>query len=466
MVKTKLKKRLKSQADILKVEPLATSSFTTVFKVQQKQPSMNQTQIVRCCSRFNKPFYWQRETKLLEYLNQFPDFIHLNQTRKIAKHLVQFFDYHGDFNLQHHVQNVGPLDTTACTLLLTNMVSSLEKLQQQRWVHGDINPSNIIVTEHRFYLIDFSKATYDQPSFESEQMVGDDRYCPPERLNGVYDIKGDLYALGQTLFYALTGRHIFELTGGESEWEKLYANAFFQPQNLHLLSEDWQTLIVWMTQKEPQKRPSLNDLKQWVIDQSKPNWLQPFEIEKTIHEGLNNRFATHCLQALRDANYEYANFCYAIDIKPSDPETAYQIFKQGALRGYSRSNNNMALMHEEGVFVKQSWEIARKLYAQALKKQNPFAAFNIGLIYQHGLGVPKDDVLAFKLFTFAAERGNASAQVELAETYLKGRTPSPIKKPKKQAKIWLKRAAKMNNHHAIQRLAELKESNLAQDLDQ
>ena len=461
MIKNNLKKRLKSQSDILKVTSLATGSFASVFKVEQRQSQSRQTQIVRCLSKVTKPYILRRETELLEYLNQYPEFVHLNETRKIAKHSVQFFDHHGDFSLRRYVAKFGPLNGSDSLKLLSNILTSLEKLHAIKMVHTDIKPPNIIVGQERFYLIDFTQTTFSKPTYETEQMVGDDRYCPPERMNGQYDIKSDLYSLGQTLFFALTGQHIFELTGGESEWEKLYANAFFNPQNLHLLSNDWQMLILWMTQKAPEKRPSLEELKQWLNDKTVPEWLQTLDLENQLNQAYQNRFATNCLQALCDAGYDYANFCYANQIKKAQPEKAYDLFKQGARNHYSRSTNNLALMYEEGVFVKQSWEKARKLYAQALKKQNPFAAYNLGLIYKTGLDTPKNGKLAFKLFSFAASRGNASAQVALAEAYLKGDTPRKVKKPKKRAKFWLKLAANQGNQSAIKRLTSLKKTKSA-----
>lgn len=66
-------------------------------------------------------------------------------------------------------------------------------------------------------------------------------------------------------------------------------------------------------------------------------------------------------------------------------------------------------------------------YATALKVWRPLAdhgnavaQFGLGMMYEHGDGVPRDFVQALGWYLKAADRGQAAAQYELAEMYERG----------------------------------------------
>ncbi|HHT00288.1 MAG TPA: serine/threonine protein kinase [Thiomicrospira sp.] len=443
MAKKSSKALLNRQADILSVSALDSGAFASVFSIVQEKNSLKKNQIVRVISKINKPYFLKREQQLLFYLNQFSAFIKLNEVREIEFNQVQFFDSLGDINLKQHIIKHGPLSSLRATKLLSDTLHSLNILHNAKFVHTDIKPTNIVVGSEQFFLIDFTQATFQTPSYELEQVIGDDRYCPPERMNGEYTVKSDVYALGLTLFYALTGKHIYNLNGQETEWEKLYANAFFSPIGLNKLESKWQNLIRWMAAKNPINRPSLKELQDWL---NQENSHQTLYNKKEV---VDNSFPKNCLKALCSAGYLYANFNRANQLKRKKKYArAFDLYKQGALLGYSRSINSLALMYEQGLFVEQSWTKAHEIYIEAYKKKNPYAAYNLGLIYKQGSGVTQNIEQACQLFEFAAERGNSSAQVELAKFHLK-RDPSITEN-------WLTLSAQDGNQKAIKLLSKIK----------
>ncbi len=82
-------------------------------------------------------------------------------------------------------------------------------------IHRDINPNNIIIDKNgKIYLVDFGAVggvvneTY--AAAMSNTFVGTIGYMPQEQLFGKTTQSSDLYALGATLIYILTGKDIFE----------------------------------------------------------------------------------------------------------------------------------------------------------------------------------------------------------------------------------------------------------------
>ena len=69
----------------------------------------------------------------------------------------------------------------------------------------------------------------------------------------------------------------------------------------------------------------------------------------------------------------------------------------------------------------------------------------MGLCYERGLGVPKNEVLAAKWFSKAAEGGNSSAQYELGDCY---RLSKGVGTDLSKAYFWYNLAAASGNDDA------------------
>jgi hypothetical protein len=60
---------------------------------------------------------------------------------------------------------------------------------------------------------------------------------------------------------------------------------------------------------------------------------------------------------------------------------------------------------------------AARLLGLAANQGHSMAQTELGTLYRHGAGVPKDDLKAFNLYLAASWQGNPHAQFELAEMY-------------------------------------------------
>ncbi|WP_188453580.1 serine/threonine-protein kinase [Virgibacillus oceani] len=70
----------------------------------------------------------------------------------------------------------------------------------------DIKPSNILLTnDNKIYLIDFGTSVYENKSNQTSAL-GTIGFAAPEQFeNGVIDKRSDLFSLGATLFYLISG---------------------------------------------------------------------------------------------------------------------------------------------------------------------------------------------------------------------------------------------------------------------
>jgi serine/threonine protein kinase len=122
--------------------------------------------------------------------------------------------------------------------------------QQPPVIHRDIKPSNILLTNRsgnsvgQIYLVDFgSVQTLAAKKGSTITVVGTYGYMPPEQFGGRTVPASDLYSLGATLIYLVTGKHPAELPQDNLRIQ------FESGVNLSSELIDW---LKWMTQ------PSLN----------------------------------------------------------------------------------------------------------------------------------------------------------------------------------------------------------------
>ncbi|MFO0668882.1 MAG: serine/threonine-protein kinase [Polyangiaceae bacterium] len=112
--------------------------------------------------------------------------------------------------LAERVRTGGVLSPAEATRLLMSLSEILETLHghDPPIVHRDVTPSNIVLgADGRTRLVDFGAAQDRAPKTAGgSTMVGTAGYIPMEQLMGQARPASDIYALGMTIVFALTGR--------------------------------------------------------------------------------------------------------------------------------------------------------------------------------------------------------------------------------------------------------------------
>lgn len=159
---------------------------------------------------------FQREAAILEELgdgsNQIPElyayFIENGQF-----YLVQ--EYIEGYTLTQIVQQQGLMSETSVKDILINILPILNYVHSKHMVHRDIKPDNILIRscDGKPVLIDFgavkeTMGTVVTPSGNSSRsiVIGTPGYMPMEQTAGRPVFASDIYSLGLTAIYLLTGK--------------------------------------------------------------------------------------------------------------------------------------------------------------------------------------------------------------------------------------------------------------------
>jgi eukaryotic-like serine/threonine-protein kinase len=165
----------------------------------------------------------EREARLLASLNH-PNVVAVFDLVNDGDEQWLIMEYVDNRTLAQLVRERGPLSPDEAARLLQQAASALAVAHKAGIVHRDVKPSNILVTpDGRVKLSDFgiARAHSDATLTQTGLMSGSPAYLSPEVASGdSASAASDVWALGATLYHALTGRPPFEV--GDNVMGALY----------------------------------------------------------------------------------------------------------------------------------------------------------------------------------------------------------------------------------------------------
>ena len=182
-------------------------------------------------------------------------------------------------DLRKLVRGSGKLSMQVAASIIAQAARGLEYAHSRGLVHRDIKPGNILVNpDGRTKVSDLGLAAFfteeDPDDSRRKNIVGTLDYIAPEQVvnPGSASVLSDIYSLGCTMFYAVTGKVPFP---GGSPKDKARAHctkAPMDPRRLNPeLSEEFAQLILRMMAKDAAGRPQtagevVQQLAPWVDD--------------------------------------------------------------------------------------------------------------------------------------------------------------------------------------------------------
>jgi TPR repeat protein len=125
-----------------------------------------------------------------------------------------------------------------------------------------------------------------------------------------------------------------------------------------------------------------------------------------------------------------------------DYATTYRLLKPLAEQGNAKAQYNLGIMYEKGQGVPKDDTEAAKRWQKAAELGYARAQYNLGFMYEKGQGVPQDYVLSHMWFNLAASRFHPSEGRE-RELAVKSRnlvaakmTPAQIAEAERLAREW------------------------------
>jgi eukaryotic-like serine/threonine-protein kinase len=157
---------------------------------------------------------------------------------------------------------------------------ALEHAHQLGVIHRDIKPSNLMLdARNHLWVTDFGLARLphgDHDLTPTGDVVGTLRYVSPEQVRGervVPDARGDIYALGATLYELLTLQPAFSARDRQQLLRRILHDEPPRPRQLNpAIPADLETIILKAMEKEPSARYAsarelADDLERFLEDQ-------------------------------------------------------------------------------------------------------------------------------------------------------------------------------------------------------
>lgn len=223
---------------------------------------------------------FQREIRMLARL----DHVHLVRALDAGHDGKVFYlvtELIEGLDLRRQVLRHGTLDEAGASSVIAQAAEGLAYAHGQGLVHRDVKPSNILVTpDGRVKLLDLGLAgsVFEEESTRLGRVVGTMDYMAPEQIRAPDAVgpQADIYALGCTLYFTLTGEPPFP---GGSRQEKAKRQLAEQPRPILQLRPGVDKrlckVVEAMMEKDPASRLQsaeavIDRLRPWIPRQPVP----------------------------------------------------------------------------------------------------------------------------------------------------------------------------------------------------
>lgn len=212
---------------------------------------------------------FQREVQLTSQLTHPNTITIYDYGRRANGDFYYVMEYIDGCTLFELVRLAGPLPSGRVLHLLTQICGSLAEAHEAGLVHRDIKPANIMVS-HRGGLGDFVTVLdfgLVKPMASDEAIdltgpgnfMGSSGFISPETVNGdAIDPRSDLYSLGATGWFLLTGQEVFEGGNGLQTCLKHVRENPRQPSEIihHSVDSQLEAIVMKCLEKDVKDRPA------------------------------------------------------------------------------------------------------------------------------------------------------------------------------------------------------------------
>lgn len=176
---------------------------------------------------------FQREAKILGKIGNHPQLPRLLDYFEAKQEFFLVQEYISGATLQQSVKREGPYTESGAKQFLSEVLPVMQYIHSHEVIHRDIKPANLIRREQdkRLVLIDFGavkdkvnpvKASQSEQTALTAYAIGTPGYAPPEQMAMRPVYASDIYAIGVTCIYLLTGKSPKDLSYDPQSGEMLW----------------------------------------------------------------------------------------------------------------------------------------------------------------------------------------------------------------------------------------------------
>ncbi|HEX3997440.1 MAG TPA: serine/threonine-protein kinase [Pirellulales bacterium] len=164
-------------------------------------------------------------------------------------------------DLRRYVRNRGKLNMHEAATIISQAAAGLQHAHELGLIHRDVKPGNILVTpDGQSKLSDLGLAGWlndGEDSLHPGKTVGTADYLPPEQIMspGAITPAGDIYSLGCTLYYAVTGKVPYPGGTTREKAHRHCTDTALHPRIFNpTLSDPFVEVLAAMMERDPKER--------------------------------------------------------------------------------------------------------------------------------------------------------------------------------------------------------------------
>lgn len=363
----------------------------------------------------------------------------------------------------------GKMDEAEAISLILQIADAVNALHNNKLLHLDIKPDNIILKNNGGnnqtpVLIDFGLAKHfdkkGNPTSTPNAKGLTNGYAPIEQGGDISEFAPtlDIYALGATLLYLLTGKNppssIYLVDANQSKLKSLI------PDNV---SESTRNAILHAM--KPNKEERTQDIATFINELTQGRE----EIRKPQSEsgGKTESINTKKLKLSRDGKSSKKKYIlWGLGLFILAPIVLFIIFAVKDSVAYEREvkkieAQNLIVDSLNNAFANEDYKSALEFANQI--PDNHRAQYILGILYFYGLGVKGNEQRAINYFQKSAEGNNPDAMNYLGQIYYKGTTETS--QNLEEAKKWFQKAADMHDTDAMYQLGYMYQNGIGVPID-
>jgi serine/threonine protein kinase len=203
---------------------------------------------------------FRREAEALARTDH-PGVVGIKEFGESSGRLFLAMEYVDGQTLVERVQQEGPLAPMAAVRVIQEALAAMAHMHQAGLIHRDLRPGHLMVDrEGRVRILDLGVARFLEDragaltrKFEAGRVLGSIEYQAPEQMIDSHDIdcRADVYALGATFYYLLTGKAPFN----HAALLRMAAGVVTRPQPVGQARPDVPASLVAIVEKMMASKP-------------------------------------------------------------------------------------------------------------------------------------------------------------------------------------------------------------------